>query len=60
MAWGVQSAIWAFGVALIANALLEPLAQYCRDHARHDFMLTAAPLRIIGGTGSPVSPVAVL
>jgi kynurenine formamidase len=60
MAWGVHSAIWAFGVALIDNALLAPLAAYCRSRRRADFMLTAAPLRIVGGTGSPVNPVAVL
>lgn len=60
MVWTVHAAIWAFGVALVDNALLTPLAEYCRAHGRTDFMLTVAPLKIPGGTSSPVNPVAVL
>lgn len=60
LAWAVHAAIWAFGVGLIDNALLEPLALACRDLDQYDFMLTVAPLRIEGGTGSPVNPIAVL
>ena len=60
LVWSVHSAIWAFGVALVDNALLTPLAEYCRVRGRVDFMLTVAPLKIPGGTGSPVNPVAVL
>jgi kynurenine formamidase len=60
LAWAVHAAIWAFGIALIDNALIEPLADYCAAHDRADFMLSVAPLRIVGGTGSPVNPIAIL
>jgi kynurenine formamidase len=57
--WAVHAAIFAFGVALIDNALLEPLARACADEGRHEFMLVLAPLRVVGGTGSPANPLAV-
>jgi kynurenine formamidase len=60
LAWAVHAAIWAFGVTLVDNALLEPLAEACRELGRSDFLLTAAPLVVEGGTGSPVNPLAVL
>jgi kynurenine formamidase len=60
LAWAVHAAIWAFGIALIDNALLQPLAEYCAANNRIEFMLTVAPLKLIGGTGSPVNPIAVL
>jgi kynurenine formamidase len=56
--WAVHAAIFAYGVALLDNALLEPLAQACRDEGRDDFMLVIAPLRVRGGTGSPANPLA--
>ena len=58
--WSVHAAIYAFGLALVDNALLEPLAQECRASGRHDFMLVVSPLRVVGGTGSPANPLAVL
>jgi kynurenine formamidase len=57
--WTVHGAIFAYGVALVDNALLEPLAQACAQERRYEFMLTLNPLRVIGGTGSPVNPIAV-
>jgi kynurenine formamidase len=60
LAWAVHAAIWAFGVGLVDNALIEPLAEACRSAGQFDFSLTVAPLRIEGGTGSPVNPIAVL
>jgi hypothetical protein len=45
-------------VALLDNALLEPLARACIAEARDDFMLMIAPLRVRGGTGSPANPIA--
>jgi kynurenine formamidase len=60
LAWSVHAAIWAYGVGLVDNALLEPLALTLRELSRSDFMLTVAPLRIAGGTGSPVNPLAIL
>ncbi len=56
--WTVHGAIFAYGVALVDNALLQPLAQACSQEGRYEFMLTIAPLRVPGGTGSPVNPIA--
>ena len=57
--WTTHGVIHAYGVALIDNALLEPLAQVCAEEGRYEFMLTINPLVIIGGTGSPANPIAV-
>ena len=57
--WSVHGVIFAYGVALLDNALLEPLASACAEEGRHEFMLTINPLKVIGGTGSPVNPIAV-
>jgi kynurenine formamidase len=57
--WTVHGAIFAYGVALLDNSLLEPLAGVCAQEGRYEFMLTVNPLVVIGGTGSPVNPVAV-
>ncbi|MSQ12628.1 MAG: cyclase family protein [Dehalococcoidia bacterium] len=58
LAWSVHGAIFAYGVALVDNALLQPLAEACAQERRYEFMLTVAPLRVVGGTGSPVNPIA--
>ena len=57
--WSVHGVIFAYGVALLDNALLEPLANACAEEGRYEFMLTINPLKVIGGTGSPVNPIAV-
>ena len=57
--WAVHAALFAYGVALLDNALLEPLASACIEEGRDDFMLVIAPLRVVGGTGSPANPLAV-
>ena len=57
--WAVHAAIFAYGVALVDNALLEPVARACVEEGRDDFMLVIAPLRVVGGTGSPANPLAV-
>ena len=56
--WAVHAAIFAYGVALLDNALLEPLAKACQEDGRDEFMLVIAPLRVRGGTGSPTNPLA--
>ncbi len=56
--WGTHSAIFAFGVALVDNALLEPLAAACAEEGRYEFMLMLCPLIVEGGTGSPLNPIA--
>jgi kynurenine formamidase len=48
------------GLPLIDNAELQELAQACRERGRFAFQLVVAPLRVEGGTGSPVNPIAVL
>ncbi len=46
-------------MALLDNALLEPLSRACGEEGRSDFMLVIAPLPVVGGTGSPVNPLAI-
>ncbi len=57
--WTVHGVIFAYGVALLDNCGLEPLAAACAEEGRYEFMLTVNPLRVIGGTGSPANPIAV-
>ena len=57
--WSVHGVIFAYGVALLDNALLEPLASACAEEGRYEFMISINPLNVIGGTGSPVNPIAV-
>jgi kynurenine formamidase len=51
-------ALVAMGLWLIDNANLEELSQACAARRRWAFMLTIAPLRLQGVTGSPVNPIA--
>ncbi|WP_207210594.1 cyclase family protein [Nocardioides zhouii] len=53
-------ALAAMGLPLIDNMNLEDLAQACSAEGRWDFLFVMAPLRVPGGTGSPVNPLAVL
>jgi hypothetical protein len=48
------------GMPLLDNADLEDIAAASAEEGRWEFMLTVAPLVVIGGTGSPVNPIAVL
>ena len=57
--WAVHGVIFAYGVALLDNSLLEPLAKVCAEEGRYEFMLTVNPLFVTGGTGSPANPIAV-
>ena len=56
--FAVHGAIYSYGLALLDNALLQPLAEACAAEGRYEFMLTIAPLKVAGGTGSPVNPIA--
>jgi kynurenine formamidase len=58
--WTMHGAIFSYGVALVDNALLQPLAEACAEEGRYEFLLTFAPLPVVGGTGSPVNPIALL
>ena len=53
-------AIAAMGIHLLDYLQLEDLRAACERAGRWEFLFTAAPLRIVGGTGSPLNPVAVL
>jgi kynurenine formamidase len=54
----VHHVLYTYGVALLDNALLEPLARVCAEENRYEFMFMALPLKIPRGTGSPVNPIA--
>jgi kynurenine formamidase len=57
--FGVHAALMSYGVALVDNSYLEELTQTCALLGRYEFMLVLAPLRVSGGTGSPINPIAV-
>jgi kynurenine formamidase len=52
-------ALTAMGVPLLDYLQLEDLSAECASRGRWEFFFTAAPLRIVGGTGSPLNPIAV-
>src|SRR5207244_7129210 len=52
--------IVAMGLWLIDNCNLEDLAAACEERGRHEFQFMLATLRMVGGTGSPANPLAVL
>ena len=58
--WSVHGSIFAYGIGLLDNALLEPLSDSCAEEGQYEFLLTVNPLRVVGGTGSPVNPIAIL
>jgi len=51
-----QRLIRDFGIPLLEGLILKPLA----DTGRHTFLFAASPLPVVGGTGSPISPMAIL
>ncbi len=53
-----QLGIAAMGLVLLDWPRLDRLLAACAQFARHEFLLTVAPLPIVGGTGSPVNPIA--
>lgn len=55
----VHAALFAYGVALVDAALLEPLAVACAAAGRWEFLLSVNPLHIVGATGCLVNPIAV-
>jgi kynurenine formamidase len=52
-------AINAMGIHLLDYLELEELAATCQEVGRWEFLFVAAPLRIPGGTGSPVNPIGI-
>jgi kynurenine formamidase len=56
--WTVHGAIPSFGLALIDNAVLEPLAKACIQEDTDRFLFIAVPLLLPKATGSLVNPLA--
>ena len=54
----VHGVLFNYGVALLYNALLEPLAEACAEEDRYKFMFMGLPLKVARGTGSPANPIA--
>ena len=52
-------ALAGMGLHLLDNLDLELLARVCTELDRWEFQLVVAPLRIEGGTGSPLNPIAI-
>ena len=53
-----QIAIPTMGLWLLDNANLEDLAAVCERLGRWEFMLVLAPIRVAGGTGCAINPIA--
>ena len=53
-------ALNAMGVLLLDYLQLEDISKACESARRWEFMFATAPLRVAGGTGSPVNPLAIL
>lgn len=47
------------GIAMTEICWLEDLADACAADGRYAFLYVAAPLKVVGGTGAPVNPVAI-
>jgi kynurenine formamidase len=56
----VHHALWAYGVPLVYRARVGELADVCGRLNRYDCMIVVAPLRVQGGTASPINPIALL
>jgi kynurenine formamidase len=50
----------AMGMPLIDNWDLEALSAACAELGRWEFQFVMSPLRLVGGTGGPVNPLAML
>jgi kynurenine formamidase len=53
-----QLVLIGLGMPLLDNLNLDDLALVAANQNRWEFLLVVAPLRIYGGTGSPVNPIA--
>lgn len=55
-----QIGIVGLGLPLIDNLHLGRIATCCADVGRYEFLFTLGTLRVVGGTGCPANPIAVL
>jgi kynurenine formamidase len=53
-----QLMLVAMGVHIFDNCDLEAVSEECARRNRWEFLLTAAPIAVVGGTGSPLNPIA--
>lgn len=53
-----QIAVVAMGLWILDVLDLEKAGDECEARKRWEFLLTVGPLRVVGGTGSPVNPIA--
>jgi kynurenine formamidase len=53
-----EIAIAMLGIPIIDNADLEAVSKEAQKRNRWEFLFTLAPLRVVGGTGSPANPIA--
>jgi kynurenine formamidase len=56
--FAVHAALSVLGLPLVDHAYLQELSKACEEEETYEFLFTVAPLRLIGGTGSPVNPIA--
>jgi kynurenine formamidase len=54
-----QVGLVAMGLMILDAVDVETLREVCREEGRDDFVFVAAPLRLPGGSGSPVNPLAI-
>jgi kynurenine formamidase len=54
-----QVGLVAMGLCILDSPDVEALRRACDEEGRADFLLVIAPLRIAGGTGSAVNPLAI-
>ena len=53
-----QLVLIAMGMPIFDNCDLEALGDEAEKQNRWEFLITAAPLPVVGGTGSPLNPIA--
>ena len=53
-----QLVLVAMGMPIFDNCDLEAVSEEAARQNRWEFLLTAAPIRVVGGTGSPLNPIA--
>ena len=46
------------GMPILDNLDMEALSATAAKYNRYEFMLSASPLAVAGGTGSPLNPIA--
>jgi kynurenine formamidase len=53
-----QLLLIAMGTPIFDNCDLEAVSQAAQARKRWEFLLTASPIPVTGGTGSPLNPIA--